>query len=110
MSKKALEWAMTPYSRERLKRGWWSRIQYLIALVAEYENRIVGYAQIFKYQNPRLREISDLLIYLQQDFHNVGLGTAMTIYLIELARNEGLHRIGLSVVKDNKIAIHMYEK
>ncbi|MDH5448131.1 MAG: GNAT family N-acetyltransferase [Candidatus Bathyarchaeota archaeon] len=110
MSKKALEWAMPPYTKDRLERGWWSRIQHLIALVAEYRNRIVGYAQIFKHPNPRHRGIGELLIYLHQDFHNVGLGTAMNEYLIELAKKERLHRIGLSVVADNKIAIHMYEK
>jgi len=110
MSKSALEWAMPPYTKERLERGWWSRIQDLIALVAEDKDRIVGYAQISKSSQPRLRGVGELLIYLHQEFHNVGLGTAMTKYLIELAEKENLHRIGLSVVADNKIAIHVYEK
>lgn len=30
--------------------------------------------------------------------------------LIELAKKEGLHRIGLQVVVDNKHAIHLYQK
>jgi len=109
MSEKALEWAMPPYTRDRLESGWWSHMQNLIALIAEHKNRIVGYAQIFKYPNPRRKGIGDMLVYLHQDFHNIGLGTAMTGYLIELAEKEELHRIGLSAVADNRIAIHMYE-
>jgi RimJ/RimL family protein N-acetyltransferase len=50
------------------------------------------------------------LIYLHQDYHKVGLGTAMTRSIVELASEERLHRIGLSVVADNEIAIRVYEK
>ena len=34
----------------------------------------------------------------------------MMYELVALARTEGLHRIGLSVIADNKLAIHLYEK
>jgi len=34
----------------------------------------------------------------------------MLRYLLELAREENLHRIGLHVVADNKIAIRLYTK
>jgi RimJ/RimL family protein N-acetyltransferase len=30
--------------------------------------------------------------------------------LIKLAKTEGLHRLGLHVVADNKPAVHLYEK
>jgi RimJ/RimL family protein N-acetyltransferase len=40
----------------------------------------------------------------------VGLGTAMLTKLIELAKKERLHRIGLSVIVDNKRAINLYRK
>jgi RimJ/RimL family protein N-acetyltransferase len=56
------------------------------------------------------RATGDLLIYLHQDFHKVGLGTALLTQLLKLARKEGLHRIGLHVVVDNKCAVHLYEK
>jgi RimJ/RimL family protein N-acetyltransferase len=57
-----------------------------------------------------LKSTGDLVVYLHQDFHNVGLGTAMLSKLIELARKEGMHRIGLTVVADNKPAINLYKK
>jgi diamine N-acetyltransferase len=30
--------------------------------------------------------------------------------LIDLAKNEEVHRVGLHVVADNKLAVHVYEK
>lgn len=109
MSDEALRWGMPPYTRERIER-WMGNIQSLIALVAEYNDRIVGYASIYKLPHPRRKGIGDMGIYLHQEFHGVGLGTAMGRYLLELARREKMHRIGLSVVADNKIALHLYEK
>ena len=109
MSDEALKWGLPPYSKEVVER-WINSLPNLIALVAEYENRLVGYATIFKYPHPRRQGVSDLGMYLHQDFHNVGLGTAMLSYLLELAKKENLHRIGLHVIADNKIAIHLYAK
>ncbi|HML03933.1 MAG TPA: GNAT family N-acetyltransferase [Candidatus Bathyarchaeia archaeon] len=109
MSDEALRWGLPPYTREVVER-WINNLSNLIALVAEYENRLVGYATIYKYSHPRRKGVSDLGIYLHQDFHNVGLGTAMLNYLLELAKEQKLHRIGLHVIADNKIAIRLYTK
>ena len=110
LSDDAVRWGMPPYNRERLEKGWLSNLQNLIAIVAFYKDKIVGHAQIFKFPNPRRKGTGDLLIYLHQDFHNVGLGTAMLTKLIELAKKEGLHRVGLDVIADNKPAIRLYQK
>lgn len=109
LSDKALRWALPPYTKERIER-WLSSLQNLITIVAFYNNKIVGYAQIFKFPHPRRKGTGDTVIYLHQDFHNVGLGTAMLTKLLELAKKEGLHRVGLHVVADNKQAIHLYQK
>jgi putative acetyltransferase len=106
----AVRWGMPPYTRERLEKGWLSNLQNLISVVAFYNDKIVGHAQIFKFPHPRLKATGDLIIYLHQDFHSVGLGTAMLSKLIELAMKEGLHRIGLTIVADNKPAINLYKK
>ena len=110
LSDEAVEWGMPPYTREILERGWWSRMENLTALVAVDGDRGAGYAGLRKFSHPRRRGTSDYLIYLHQDYHNCGLGTAMTKCIVELARVEGLKRIGLGVVADNEIAIHVYEK
>jgi putative acetyltransferase len=110
LSDEAVRWGLPPYNRERLEKGWLSNLQNLIAIVAFYKDKIVGHAQIFKFPNPRRKGTGDLIIYLHQDFHNVGLGTAMLTKLIELANEEGLHRVGLDVIADNKPAIRLYQK
>ena len=46
MSDKALKWSMAPYTMEVIER-WMSNIKNLIALVAEWNNKIVGYAMIY---------------------------------------------------------------
>jgi len=109
MSEKALEWSMAPYTMEDIERGI-SNLPTRIALVAEYQDKIVGLANIHKFLHPRRKGLGDLAIYLHQDFHNVGLGTAMTERLLQLAKNEKMHRIELTVVKENKIALRLYEK
>ncbi len=110
MSDEALRWGMPPYTRERLERGWWPNMENVAALVAVDGDRVAGYAGLRKFSHPRRRGNSDYVIYLHQDYHNIGLGTAMTKSIVELAKEEGLHRIGLSVVADNKNAIRVYEK
>jgi len=110
LSDDAVRWGSPPYNRERLEKGWLSNLQNLIAIVAFYKDKIVGHAQIFKFPNPRRKGMGDLIIYLHQDFHNVGLGTAMLTKLIELAKEEGLHRVSLDVIADNKPAIRLYQK
>ena len=109
MSKEALRWSMAPYTREVIKR-WINNLQNLIPLVAEYEGCIIGYASVFKFPHPRRKGTGDLLIYLHQDFHGVGLGTAMMKRLLKLAREQGMHKITLYVVADNQIAIRLYQK
>lgn len=106
----ALRWALPPYTRERLESGWLRNLENVIILLALHEKRVVGHAQIFRFPNPRRKGVGDLLIYLHQDYHNQGLGTVMLGQLLRLARNEGLHRLGLHVVADNRLAVHLYEK
>lgn len=110
LSDEALRWGLPPYTRDRLERGWFSGMENVTALVAVDGGRFAGYAGLRKHTHPRRIGTSGYNIYLHQDYHNVGLGTAMTWRIIELAREEGLHRIGLSVVADNEIAIRVYEK
>jgi len=109
LSNEAVRWGLPPYTRERIE-SWLSNLQNLIAIVAFYDDKIVGHAQIYRFPHPRRKGTSDVAIYLHQDFHNIGLGTAMLAKLIELAKKEGLHRIGLTVIADNKPAIHLYQK
>ena len=109
MSDTALMWGMPPYSEERISR-WISNIENLIPLVAVYENKILGYSAIFKHTHPRRMGIGEMGIYVHQDFHGVGLGSAMTKIALSLAEEQQLHRLSLEVVEDNEIAVNLYKK
>ncbi|MEM3783447.1 MAG: GNAT family N-acetyltransferase [Candidatus Bathyarchaeia archaeon] len=110
LSNDAVRWGMPPYTRERLEEGWFRNLQNITAIVAFHGDKIVGHAQIFKFPHLRRKGTADLLTYIHQDFQGVGLGTVMLDKLIELAKKEGLHRIGLYVVADNEPAIRLYQK
>ncbi|MFX1253336.1 MAG: GNAT family N-acetyltransferase [Promethearchaeota archaeon] len=109
MSDESLKWSMAPYTVQVIDR-WLSNIAHLIPLVAEYNNKIIGYAAIFKYPHARRKGIGSLLIYIHHEFHNVGLGTIMMEQLLQIAKKEHLHKIELAVVAANKQAIRLYEK
>lgn len=109
LSSEALRWAQPPYTKEVIER-WLSNLPNLIALIALHDSKIVGHAQIFRFIHPRRRGTGDLLIYLHQDFHKVGLGTAMLSRLLELAKKEGLHKLHLYVIAENSPAIRLYGK
>jgi RimJ/RimL family protein N-acetyltransferase len=109
LSSETLRWGMPPYTREAVER-WLSNLSDLILIVAVDGDKIVGHSHIRKFPHARRRGTGDLVIYIHQNFHNVGLGTEMLRRLLKLAKEQGLHRIGLSVIGDNKRAIHVYEK
>mgnify|MGYP005855606221 CR=1 FL=1 len=109
LSDDAIRWGMPPYTREAIERRL-SNLQNLIALVALHEGKIIGDAHLYKFPHARRKGTSDIAMYLHQDFHNVGLGTAMLTKLVQLAKKEGIHRIGLTVIAENKLAVHLYQK
>jgi len=110
LSDEAMRWGMPPYARERIEKGWLSNLQNLISIVALFQNRIVGHSQIFIFPHSRRKVTGVLLIYVHQDFQDVGLGTVMLIKLLQLAKKDGMHRIVLHVFADNKRVVHLYEK
>ncbi len=109
MSEEALRWSMAPYSEKVIER-WINNYEHLIPLVAEFHNRIIGYSAIFKNPHPRMKGIADIGCYLHQDFHGIGLGTAMTQHLLELVRDHDVHRLTALVVEENSASIQLYTK
>ena len=62
MSDEALEWGMPPYTRETVDR-WMSNLDRLMALIAVFEERIIGYVTIYKQPHPRRSGVADMGIY-----------------------------------------------
>jgi len=109
MSKNALLWSSPPYDEQKIDR-WMSGSKTGLSLVALSEDRLVGITAVYQFPRPRLKGVGGMMIYIHQDFHGVGLGTEMTDCLLTLARDKGLHRIGLEVVEDNEAAVRLYKK
>lgn len=109
MSAKALEWGMPPYTGETIDR-WISNIERSIPLVAIIDEKIVGFAAIYRHSHSRSRGVADFGIYVHQDYHNLGLGTIMSERALSIAEDQGLHRVFLHVVEDNTAAVHLYKK
>jgi RimJ/RimL family protein N-acetyltransferase len=109
MSPEAIKWGLPPYDRARIER-WTSDLANNITLLALSEKRVVGHLQMFRIPYERRKGVAELFIYIHQDFQNAGLGTLMMKRAIELAKEGGLHRLGLTVVADNHKAITLYEK
>ena len=109
MSEDALRWSMPPYDEAWINRTL-TMIDNLIPLVAVHEQRIVGSCTVAKSRHARRKGVGDIGIFLHEDFHKVGLGTAMMERALELAKKQGTHRIWLEVVEENKAAIELYKK
>ncbi len=109
MSPEAITWGLPPYDRARIER-WTSDLTNNITLLARLGERVVGHLQMYRFPFERRKGVADLFIYIHQDFQNLGLGTLMMRKAIEVAKERGFHRIGLTVVADNLRAIKVYEK
>ena len=105
MSDGTLRWSMPPYDEAWIDRTL-TIIENLIPLIAVHGDRIVGSCTIAKYRHARRKGVGDIGIFLHEDFHRVGLGTAMMELALDLARKQKLHRVWLEVVEENKAAVH----
>ena len=108
LSQEVLKWALPPYDRARVER-FFGNPEELTGLVAVSDGKVVDHLHIFRYAS-RMSHLGELIIYLSQDFLNVGLGTAMMKSALMLAKERGLRRVQLSVIMGNQSAIRLYKK
>jgi ribosomal-protein-alanine N-acetyltransferase len=80
---------------------------YHISLITEHMGRVIGYGEIQK--GPQKKN-GELNIHLNQDYHGVGLGTAMMIMLLKDASEQQLQEIHLQVAADNRAAVRLFRK
>lgn len=88
------------------ERGTKEGVRYLVARV---ENRVVGGASIHPYTDKRAH-VAEFGIYIREGYRDLGLGTSLTKTLIEIAKQQGLEILQLSVYATNKRAFHVYKK
>ncbi len=109
LSPEAVRWGLPPYDRAKVVRLT-SNLEYKINMIALSDARTVGHVQIYTFPMRQMKGVGELLIYLHQDFQNLGLGTAMLREGIREARARNWHRVRLTVVAENYRAVRSYEK
>lgn len=79
-------------------------------LVAEENDKLVGYLVVLGGQNQRNRHSAYIVIGVHQGFRGKGVGLQLFEEAFKWAREIGLTRFGLTVIKHNDRAIKLYEK
>jgi len=115
LSPESLRFLVLPFTRERVER-WTSSLNYdkalpiLASVKEDGETRIVAAASLTFCEAEAFKHKAEFGITVHDRFQNKGLGTALTNYMIEIARKKGLRKVYLKVITENTRAIHVYEK
>ncbi len=93
------------------ERKWFERsvkagMQYLVARV---DRRVVGGASIHRRTDKRAHT-AEYGIFIRNGYRGLGLGTMLTKTFVEIAKENGLEILQLSVHASNKMAFHVYRK
>jgi len=73
-------------------------------LLALYKDTVIGQASLFSMP----ANWAEYFIFIHQDFQRQGIGTAITLYVIDWAKQESLSTIWLTVERKNYVAIALY--
>ncbi|TJY40692.1 GNAT family N-acetyltransferase [Cohnella pontilimi] len=81
-----------------------------IFFVAEMENNLVGFIAALGGNLIRNRHSAHLVVGVLEDYRGQGIATKLFHKVFEWAKEAGLLRIGLTVMKDNHKAFNLYRK
>ncbi|ARM74710.1 hypothetical protein B6F84_00845 [Acidianus manzaensis] len=81
------------------------KLEKRIVIVAEINKKAIGIADL-AIGSYRSSHTANLAISIRREYRNIGVGKK----LIELGKQKGVKVIYLEVMKNNKHAIHLYEK
>lgn len=79
-------------------------------LVALSDGNVVGWCDVLPNPRPINAHVGVLGMGLLPEFRRQGLGKRLITQTLDAARAFGLHRIELTVRKDNAVAIELYKK
>ena len=77
-----------------------------INFLAVHKNTVVGHTSLFSMPANWV----EYFIFIHQEFQRQGIGTAMSFYVINWARQKSISTIWLTVERRNFIAISLYRK
>jgi len=115
LSDETLEFLPIPFSRERVE-GWFKDIDYkmhlpILGFVNEEGLTRMVTSSTLGFQSMELySHRAEFGITIHDDYPGRGLGTLLTGYMIDIARERGLKKVNLMVVAHNARAIRVYEK
>jgi len=115
LSEESLRFLPAPFTRD-LVEGWVRNLNfdYVLPILAICEvdgkERIVGAATLQFFHDNVNKHKAEFGIAIHDDFQNLGLGTLLTLDMVEIARRKGLKKVCLNVVLGNNRAMKVYER
>jgi len=115
LSEGTLEFLPIPFNRERIE-GWFKDIDFdkhlpILGFVEENgETRVIASATLGFQSMEMYRHRAEFGIIVHDDYLGRGLGTILTRYMIDIARERGIKKIDLMVVAHNERAIRVYKR
>jgi RimJ/RimL family protein N-acetyltransferase len=79
-------------------------------LVAEIDDKIVGFARLQGNNLSRFRHKAEFGICIMKDYWGFGIGNTMLESILMIADSNGIEKVSLYVVETNTKAIELYEK
>ena len=117
LSEQSLQFLPNRFTQEQVK-TWMSQIDYesLLLIVAEVKDNEKGKTQIValatlefqKGESRKHRAEFDIIVH--DSFQGKGLGTVLSQYILDIAREKGLKKVFLKTNTRNLRAIYVYEK
>ena len=114
-SDKTLEFLPIPFDRQRIE-SWFKNIDYsknlpILGFVETKEGtKMVTSASLSFQQQEVFKHRATFGISVRDEYQNKGLGQIMTQYMLNIAKEQGMKKVELTVVTYNERAIHIYEK
>ena len=81
-----------------------------IFFVAEIENKLVGFIAAIGSNLKRNRHSANIVLGVLEDHRGKGFATKLFNKVFEWAKEVGISRLGLTVIKDNNKAFNLYRK
>lgn len=78
--------------------------------IALENEEILGYLMVKSQNLSRTSHRASLAIGVHSNSRGKGVGTTLFEYITNWARQEHIHRLGLTVIENNEQAIHLYKK
>jgi len=115
LSQGTLKFLPIPFNRERVE-GWFKNIDFdqhlpILGFVEEdSKTRVIASATLGFKSMALHSHRAEFGITVHDDYQDMGLGTTLTRYMIDIARERGIKKVDLMVVSHNDRAIRVYEK